>query len=51
MIIIFELNGCVVEIRWCDVQLYERIEVSELEELEEPESTVCWGAIVRESMD
>lgn len=41
--------GDVVEIRWRDVHAYERIEMSEIEELDEPESTVCWGAIVRKS--
>lgn len=41
--------GDVVEIRWCDVHAYERIEMSEIDELEEPGSTVCWGAIVRKS--
>ncbi len=39
--------GDVVEIRWCDVHAYERIEMSEIDELDEPEPTVCWGAIVR----
>jgi len=39
--------GDVVEIRWYDVQAYERIEFDEIDELEEPESTVCWGAVVR----
>lgn len=51
--VIFDLDtaqvGDVVEIRWCDVHAYERIEMSEIEELDEPESTVCWGAIVRKS--
>ena len=41
--------GDVVEIRWRDVHAYERIEMSEINDLEEPESTVCWGAIVRKS--
>ena len=41
--------GDVVEIQWCDVHAYERIEMSEIDELDEPESTVCWGAIVRKS--
>lgn len=35
--------GDVVEIRWRDVHAYERIEISEIEELDEPESTICWG--------
>jgi hypothetical protein len=39
--------GDVVEIRWRDVHAYERIEMNGIEELDEPESTVCWGAIVR----
>ena len=39
--------GDVVEIRWCDVHSYERIAVNEIDELDEPESTICWGAIVR----
>lgn len=41
--------GDVVEIRWCDVHSYERIAVNEIDELDEPESTICWGAIVRKS--
>lgn len=41
--------GDVVEIRWCDVHSYERIAVSEIDELDEPESTICWGAIIRKS--
>lgn len=41
--------GDVVEILWRDVHAYERIEMSEIDELDEPESTVCWGAIVRKS--
>lgn len=41
--------GDVVEIRWYDVHAYERIEMSEIDELDEPESTICWGAIVRKS--
>ena len=39
--------GDVVEIQWCDVHAYERIEIDEIDELEEPESTLCWGAVVR----
>ena len=39
--------GDVVEIRWRDVHAYERIEIDEIDELDEPEPTVCWGAIVR----
>jgi len=49
--IVFDLEkakvGDVVEIRWRDVHAYERIEIDEIDELDEPESTVCWGAIVR----
>ena len=41
--------GDVVEIRWRDVHAYERIEMGEIDELDEPEPTVCWGAIVRKS--
>ena len=39
--------GDIVEIRWYDVHAYERIEIGEIDELEEPESTICWGAVVR----
>ena len=39
--------GDVVEIRWRDVHAYERIEIGEIDELDEPEPTICWGAIVR----
>jgi hypothetical protein len=39
--------GDVVEILWYDVHSYERIEISEIDELEEPESTHCWGAVLR----
>ncbi|MFA6680172.1 MAG: hypothetical protein WCR96_06775 [Candidatus Methanomethylophilaceae archaeon] len=39
--------GDVVAIEWYDVHSYERIEISEIDELEEPESTRCWGAVVR----
>jgi hypothetical protein len=39
--------GDVVEIRWYDVHSYERIEISEIDDLEEPEATTCWGAVVR----
>ena len=39
--------GDVVGIRWRDVHAYERIEMSEIDELDEPESPICWGAIVR----
>jgi len=39
--------GDVVEIQWYDVHAYERIEISEIDELEEPEATRCWGAVVR----
>ena len=39
--------GDVVAIEWYDVHAYERIEISEIDELEEPEATHCWGAVVR----
>lgn len=39
--------GDVVEIRWRDVHAYERIKMGEIDELDEPEPTICWGAIVR----
>lgn len=39
--------GDVVAIEWYDVHSYERIELSEIDELEEPEATRCWGAVVR----
>lgn len=39
--------GDVVAIEWYDVHAYERIELSEIDELEEPEATRCWGAVVR----
>jgi hypothetical protein len=39
--------GDVVAIEWYDVHAYERIELSEIDELEEPEVTYCWGAVVR----
>lgn len=39
--------GDVVAIEWLDVHSYERIEISELDDLEEPEATRCWGAVIR----
>jgi len=39
--------GDVVAIEWHDAHAYERIEISEVDELEEPEATRCWGAVVR----
>jgi hypothetical protein len=39
--------GDVVAIEWYDVHAYERIEISEIDELEEPQATRCWGAVVR----
>ena len=39
--------GDVVEIVWFDVHSYERIELDEIDDLEEPEATRCWGAVVR----
>ncbi|MCE5296805.1 MAG: hypothetical protein LLG16_06865 [Euryarchaeota archaeon] len=41
--------GDVVAIEWYDVHAYERIEMSEIDELEEPEATRCWGAVVRKT--
>jgi len=31
--------GDAVEIRWCDVHVYERIEMGEINEFDEPEPT------------
>lgn len=39
--------GDVVAIEWNDVHSYERVEINEIDELEEPEATRCWGAVVR----
>jgi hypothetical protein len=39
--------GDVVAIGWYDVHSYERIELGQIDELEEPEATRCWGAVVR----
>jgi hypothetical protein len=39
--------GDIVDIEWYDVHSYERIEISEIDELEEPQATRCWGAVVR----
>lgn len=33
--------GDVVEIRWRDVHAYERMEMCEIDELDEPEPTTC----------
>lgn len=41
--------GDVVEIQWRDVHAYERMEMCEIDDLDEPEPTICWGAIVRKS--
>lgn len=41
--------GDIVEIRWRDVHAYERMEMSEIDEFDEPQPTICWGAIVRKS--
>jgi len=41
--------GDVVEIEWYDVHAYERIEFDEIDELDEPESTKCWGVVVRKT--
>lgn len=41
--------GDVVAIEWYDVHAYERIEMSEIEELDEPEATRCWGAVIRKT--
>lgn len=43
--------GDVVAIEWYDVHSYERIELSEIDELEEPEATRCWGAVVRKGIN
>ena len=39
--------GYVVAIEWYDVHAYERIELSEIDELKEPEATYWWGAEFR----
>lgn len=39
--------GDVVAIEWLDVHAYERIRLNEIEDLEEPGATRCWGAVVR----
>ena len=39
--------GDIVAIEWLDVHSYERIVISELDDLEEPEATRCWGAVIR----
>jgi hypothetical protein len=39
--------GNVVAVVWYDAHSYERIEMSEIAELDEPEATRCWGAVVR----
>jgi hypothetical protein len=39
--------GDVVAIEWNDAHAYERFEINEIDELEEPETTRCWGAVVR----
>jgi len=41
--------GDVVEIEWADVHAYERIEMNELDDLEEPGTTRCWGVVVKMS--
>ncbi|MFA5313793.1 MAG: hypothetical protein WC375_10855 [Methanomassiliicoccales archaeon] len=41
--------GDVVSIEWFDVHAYERIEMSEIDELEEPGATHCWGVVVKRS--
>ena len=41
--------GDVVAIEWNDVHAYERIEISEINELEEPEATLCWCVVVRKT--
>jgi hypothetical protein len=41
--------GDVVAIKWYDVHAYERIEMSEIDDLEEPGATRCWGVVVKKS--
>lgn len=41
--------GDVVAIEWFDVHAYERIEMSEIDDLEEPGATHCWGVVVKKS--
>lgn len=41
--------GDVVAIEWLDVHAYERIRLDEIDELDEPGATRCWGAVVRMS--
>jgi len=43
--------GDVVAIEWYDVHAYERIEMNEIEDLDEPEATRCWGAVVRKGKE
>lgn len=39
--------GDIVAIEWLDVHAYERIRMDEIQDLEEPCATRCWGAVVR----
>lgn len=39
--------GDVVAIEWLDVHSYERIRLNDIQDLEDPGATRCWGAVVR----
>lgn len=39
-------TGDVVTIEWYDVHAYERIEIDEIDEYEEPDATCSWGAVI-----
>ena len=41
--------GDVVAVKWRDAVSMERVEWDELNEIEDPEPTSCWGAVVRKS--
>jgi hypothetical protein len=41
--------GDVVAIEWYDVHAYERIEISEIDALEDPGTTRCWGVVLKKS--
>ncbi len=41
--------GDVVAIEWLDAHEFERIRMDEIDDLDEPGLTRCWGAVVRKS--
>lgn len=43
------LIGDVVAIEWLDAHEFERIRVDEIDHLDDPGLTRCWGAVVRKS--